>query len=346
MKLAPPHAATISIAAAALWTPPTHDPAEEAVAAGRVEEETAERLGYRRLTVSEERSGPEMAVLAAQKALAEAGWPGEDLRLVAHTWLYYQGHDFWSAPHFVAHHIGASRALAVGIQQTSNGCAAAVEVAASRMSADPTVDRSAITTGDRFSPPGFDRWRSDFDVAYGDGATALLLNRGDGPYRLLSVASECAAQFEFMYRGDDPFATTPRTERPTVDARRSKAMFRESGLMPRFAATLRRSVQGVIRQAVAEAGLALDDPSVRMLALPRIGVSALHDFFIASVRELGLAQLDLLDLGRDTGHLGAGDSIANLATIQADGRLAPGQIALLLSVGNGHTWSCIAVRRE
>ncbi|HEV2778128.1 MAG TPA: ketoacyl-ACP synthase III family protein [Actinophytocola sp.] len=346
MKVAPPHAAPVGIAAAMLWTPPGRDIVTDAVAAGRVDPETAERLGYWELSTSDDRAGPQMAVLAAQKVLAEAGWSGEDLTLVVHAWLYHQGHDFWSAPHYVAHHIGARHAIPVGVQQTSNGCAAAIELAVSRMAADPDVDRCAVTTGDRFAGPGFDRWLSDFDVAYGDGATALLLHRGPGPYRLLSVASVSAPEFEIMYRGADPFSAAPRETSSTVDTRRNKTVFRESGQLPRFAAILRRAVQRVIRQALAEADLEIDDPRVRYLTLPRIGSVALRELFRPPVDELGLRHLKVLDLGRATGHLGAGDSIANLADLHTGDRMAPGEVALLLSVGNGHTWSCIAVRRE
>jgi 3-oxoacyl-[acyl-carrier-protein] synthase-3 len=346
MRLAPPHAAPVWIAASVLWLPSGRDATVEAVAAGRLDEETAERLGYRGLSVCEDRSAPEMAVLAAQKALAEAGWAAEDLKLVIHAWLYYQGHDFWSAPHYVAHHAGARHALPIGVQQTSNAGAAAVELAVGRMCADPAVGRCAVTTGDRFAEPGFDRWRSDYDVAFGDGGTALLLDRDGGPYRLLSIASVAAAEFEHLYRGDDQFSTAPRQLRAKIDVRRAKKAFFESGQMPRFALALRQSVQEVIRRALADADLALDDARVRYLTLPRIGSFVLRNLFIPPVRELELRHTEVLDLGRDTGHLGAGDSFANLAELHATDRMAPGEVALLLSVGNGHTWSCMAVRRE
>lgn len=346
MRLAPPHAAPVWIAAAVLWLPPGRDETAEALAAGRVDNDTIERLGYHGLSVCEDRAAPEMAVLAAQKALAEAGWAAEDLKLVAHAWLYYQGHDFWSAPHYVAHHAGARHALPVGVQQTSNAAVAAIELAASRMCVDPEVDRCAVTTGDRFAGPGFDRWRSDYDVAFGDGGTALLLDRAGGPYRLLSVVSVAAPEFEHLYRGDDPFSTAPRLLRATVDVRPSKQAFWASGQVPRFALALRQAVQEVIRRALADADLPPDDARVRYLTLPRIGSFALRELFMPPVRELELRHAEVLDLGRGTGHLGAGDSIANLAELHAADRMAPGEVALLLSVGNGHTWSCMAVRRE
>ncbi|WP_248965815.1 ketoacyl-ACP synthase III family protein [Sphaerisporangium perillae] len=346
MRLSPPLAEPPGIAAAVAWLPPRRHAVSDAMAQGRLDEQMAARVGYREVAESDDRSAPEMAVLAAQKALAEAGWAGESLGLVAHSWIYHQGHDFWSPPHYVAQRVGAHDALPVGIQQTSNGCVAAIEVAVSRMAADPSVDRCLVTTADRFCGPGFDRWSSDFDVVYGDGATALLLDRAGGPYSLLSVASVSAPRFEVLYRGDDAFSEAPRRHSGTVNVRRAKMAFRASGDMLRFVATVRKAVHQAVRQALAEAGLTPDDPRVRYLTLPRIGSGAQAELYKVPLQEVGLRHAEVIDLGRDTGHLGAGDSIANLADLHAGNLLAPGEVALLLNVGNGFTWSCLAVRRE
>ncbi|HEU5269119.1 MAG TPA: 3-oxoacyl-[acyl-carrier-protein] synthase III C-terminal domain-containing protein [Jatrophihabitans sp.] len=346
MRLSPPLSEPPGIAAAVLWLPATRHAAADAVAAGLLDQATADRLGYRELAESRDRAAPELAVLAAGKALADAGWSGADLGLTVHAWLYHQGHDFWSAPHYVASGVGAGAASPLGVQQTSNGSVAALEVAAGRLALDPAVHRCLVTTADRFAPPGFDRWGGDIDVAYGDAGTALLLDRAGGPYRLLSIASVSAPDYEVMYRGDDEFSPAPRITRDRVSARTTKLVFRAGGGWPRFGGILRRSVQQVVLTAIAEAGLTPQDRRLRYLVLPRIGAGALAQFYEPSVRELELAHTEVLDLGRDTGHLGAGDVIANLAELMAGGRLASGEVALLLSAGNGYTWSCVAVRRD
>jgi 3-oxoacyl-[acyl-carrier-protein] synthase III len=342
MRLSPPP----GIAAAVLWLPSGRSTAAEALRAQRIDEETAQRLGYLELTESPDRAAPEMAVLAGQKALAEAGWSGEDLGLVVHSWIYHQGHDFWSAPHFVAGGVGARSATPVGVQQTSNGGIAAIEVAVGRLALDPSVQRCLVTTADRFVEPGFDRWFGDIDVAYGDAGTALLLDRAGGPYRLLSIASVSVPEYEVLYRGEDEFTAAPREVHGTVSARRTKLYFRAGGGWPRFVGILRRSVQKVVLDAIADAGLTRDDPRVRYLVLPRLSVGALTQFYEPSVRELALPHAEVVDLGRATGHLGAGDPAANLAVLHADNLLAPGELALFLSAGNGYTWSCAAIRRE
>jgi 3-oxoacyl-[acyl-carrier-protein] synthase-3 len=346
VRLSPPLAEPPAIAAAVLSLPAQRHTVEDAVRDGRLDVETAERLGYRALAESVDRSAPEMAVLAAGKALAEAGWSGEDLGLVVHSWIYHQGHDFWSPPHYVARQVGANDAMAVGVQQTSNGVVAALEVAMTRMACDPTLSRCLVTTADRFAEPGFDRWYGDIDVGYGDGATALLLDRSAGPYRVLSVSSVCVPEYEVLYRGDDPFTPAPRTLYGTVDARRTKMVFRNGGGWLRFVGVLRRAVQQAVRGALDDADLSLDDRRVRCLVMPRIGTGAITQFYEPAVREVLAPHTEVLLLGRDTGHLGAGDPVANLADLHAEGLLAPGEVALLLSAGNGYTWSCIAVRSE
>lgn len=267
MRLSPPLSTPLRIAAATLWLPDRRETTEAALAAGRVDEETAARLRYREVAVSRDHAAPEMAVLAATDALAAAGWDGSDLGMVAHAWTYHQGHDFWSPAHYVAHRIGASAANAVGVQQMCNGGAAALEVAAARMIADPGVARAAVTTGDRFPPPAFDRWLGDYELVYGDSGTALLLDRTQGPYELLSVATVARSEYETMHRGDDEFSSMPRTL-PQVDVRRTKRAFIASGAEPGFDAALVEAVVEVVGAALTEAGLAPDDPAVRFLTLP------------------------------------------------------------------------------
>ena len=68
------------------------------------------------MTVSPDRAAPGLAVLTAQNGLSEAGWTGEDFGLVVHSFIYPQGHDFWSSPHFLASGFGALKASPMGVQ--------------------------------------------------------------------------------------------------------------------------------------------------------------------------------------------------------------------------------------
>jgi 3-oxoacyl-[acyl-carrier-protein] synthase III len=332
----------LTIAAARLVLPDERDTAASAIEQGRADRDDVERDGYTGLPVSSGRSAPELAVQAGALALADAGLTGASLGLLAHAWVYYQGHDFWSPAHYVAARLGALGAVPVGVQQMCNGGAAAMQIAADRMAADAALTAAMVTTGDCFPGPAFDRWRGDYAMAYGDSATAVLLTRDPGPYCLLGQAVAAAPELEWMHRGDDQFASYPLEQSPRIDIRRTKKAFLAAGGGPQFAAAAREAVRGLITRVLDEAGVGPHDRRLRLLALPRLGLSVLDQAYLPALA--GLTGAEFLDLGRDTGHLGAGDAAGNLADIAARRLLAPGEYALLLSAGAGFTWSALLVR--
>lgn len=346
MRFDPP----LPIAAVTSWLPPGRDTVADAVAAGRLDAETAAAEGYTSTSVSADLAAPELAVLAATDALATAGWDPATVDLVVHAWTYHQGHDFWSPPHFVADRIGARCAIPVGVQQMCNGGAAAIEVAASRLLADPAVTRAVVTTGDRFVAPGFDRWLGDYGAAYGDAGTALLLG-GTGtatgtatgaaaPLRLLATVTVAASDLEIMHRSGDPFSPVARATRWQVNSRFNVRHFFDSGGRPRLDEHATAAMHDVLAAALAAAGLTGDDPRLRAVAVPRLGRTVLDTAYLPALARHTTAPV--VELGRDTGHLGAGDPIANLADLSERG-LDPGDIVILLSVGAGFTWSAIVV---
>lgn len=344
----------VGIASVALWLPEHQDAAESAVAERRVEARTAKDLGNPQLPVAGDIAPPEMAVLAAQEALNGAGVPAAEVSLLLHAWMYYQGHDLWSPPHFIAHQLGAHAAVPVGIQQICNGGAAALELAASRLTAaegggpgqgsgqGPDPRYALVTTADRFALPGFDRWRSDYGAAYGDAATAVLLRwpAAPGDIVLRALHTGAAPHLELMHRGADPFGLLPR-ENPTIDMRRTKRVYlREHGVEP-FKKTNREMIRHVVTGALREAGLAADDPRIRCAVLPRLARKTLDDAWIPVLREL--VDAPAVDWGRETGHLGTGDLAAGLHEVVGRSALGPGEFGLLLNAGAGFTWSCAVI---
>ena len=176
----------VGIAAAGLWLPEGRSLASDAVAAGRLRERAAEDLGHESLPDADVTAPPDAAVHAAHLALDAAGEPAERLAVLAHAWMYHQGHDLWSPAHYVARRLGAPRALPVGVQQVCNGGAAALGFVTAWLATADSAEASRprlglVTTADRFAEPGFDRWASDYGVAYGDGGTAVVLRRPAAP---------------------------------------------------------------------------------------------------------------------------------------------------------------------
>jgi 3-oxoacyl-[acyl-carrier-protein] synthase III len=313
----------------------------DAVALGLVAADVAERSGYRGLPVSEHAPG-DLAERAARRTLFAAGVEPAELDRVLYAWTYHQGHDFWSPAHHLADRLGAGRSIPLGIQQMCNGAAAGIEIAAQTLAVDPAVRHILAGTGDRFAAPGFDRW-GDLGLAYGDGATAVLIARRPfGPAaRLLASADLAMPELEGMHRGSAPFAAAPgATAGSTLRPRTAKREFQERRPDIDFPKAAKAMLAAVTSSALEQSGI---DPAARRpvaVALPRFGVPAL-EAYRADVEEAAGAPLVLL--GGTTGHLGAGDVLANLADLLGSGTVRPGDLLVLVGAGAGFTWTALVL---
>lgn len=330
----------LSIKSAVLWLP------QEREAANTTQMSAAdiERLGVSELPVSR-LAAPDLAVRAARGALERANWDPGDVGCLMHAWLYFQGHDFWSPAHYIAAQLGAVHALPFGIQQMSNGGAMGLQLGAIHLMADPTLRSVIVTTADRFCLPGFDRWGGDYDVAYGDGGAAVLLGRQDGQsddLHLLALATLAVPELEGMFRGGDDFAVVPLGHACPIDIRRPKKAFLESDGMTKLRQLGPAKVREVIARSLCDAGLDSHDPKIRYIALPRLGGRTIKEMYIPAIAEV--LKAEPLHLGDRTGHLGAGDFLANIADIIGLGLLGPGEIALVIGGGGGFTLSCAVLR--
>ncbi|MGH4010163.1 MAG: ketoacyl-ACP synthase III family protein [Pseudonocardiaceae bacterium] len=342
MKFAHP----LTLEAVATWLPDGRETVIEMVAAGRLAIDESQGLGLSAVPVSD-LPAPDMAVLAAQRAFTAAQADPARIGLVVHAWIYHQGHDFWSPAHYIASRLGAREALPVGVQQLSNSGSAALGIAADRLIADPGLDLALVTTADRFALPGFDRWSGDYGVVYGDAGTAALLRRADpdqcGGLVLRSLAFVTAAEFEVMYRGRDGFSPAPRWHSDHVDIRRTKRAYLEMhGGIEEFQVAARECVHRVLMQALSEADIEPDDSRIRYVVLPRLSDSVLNLMYVPVLD--GLVKGEVLTLREASGHLGAGDMLANIAHISGVTSLGFDGIAVIIGGGGGFTWSCAVVQ--
>ncbi|WP_455351940.1 3-oxoacyl-ACP synthase [Streptomyces sp. SYSU K217416] len=336
----------LGIRAVRTCLPVTVETARDACTRGRIGEEDLTNTGVTEVPVSGTVSAPDMAVDAARAALAAAGWDGAGLGFTTHAWIHHQGHDFWSPAHYVAHRVGAVRGVPLGIQVMCNGGGTALEAAASRLLADPSTVTALVTTGDRFPDEGFDRWAGDYGVFYGDGATAVLLHERDDAvdeFTLLGLSSAAVSAAEGLHRGRDEFTPASRWISDRIDVKRTKKAFINDVGLGGFYTGVHAALRGIVTTALEEAGIDADDPRIRVLALPRVGIKVRRETYHPAVE--GLTKASVVELGNRTGHLGAGDMAANLTDIREQELLAPGEIALTISAGGGFGFTCAVVAR-
>src|SRR5262249_42536628 len=119
----------IRIAAYGHWLPAAMT-ATEAVHLGLCEQPIVDQTGMVAVTVAETESAPEMAVKAGRTALTRSGFGPDEVDLLLHSALYYQGHDMWASASYVQRMALGTSCPAIEIRQTSNGGMAALELAA------------------------------------------------------------------------------------------------------------------------------------------------------------------------------------------------------------------------
>jgi 3-oxoacyl-[acyl-carrier-protein] synthase-3 len=322
------------------WLPPAVS-VQEALADGRYDPGDQAKNEYVSITVAGDEAPPEMAVRAGRQALARSGVPAQEIALLLHASLWYQGIDFWPAASYIHRNVlGDGRYVpALDLQQMSNGGLAAVELAASYIAADPRRRAALVTTADRLAPPGFDRWRSDLPgIVYGDGAAAIVLAR-QGFARLVSVTTVTDSALEGMYRGEQPFGTASGHAGQPLDNRARRAEYAARADPEMLGRQITAGLTEVVDRALAEAELKSGD--ISWAVFPNLGVDTLQRAYL---QPLGLdLAATTWEWGRRTGHVGAADQLIGLGNISDSGRAGPGDRVLLVGVGAGFTWTSAVV---
>lgn len=312
---------------------------EQAIAAGLCDETQATAMKVTAVTVSAGESGPEMAADAARIALDRARVGPAEIDLVLHASIYYQGQELWAPASYVQRAAVGNHCPAMEIGQVSNGGMAAMELATAYLQADPARTAALLTSGDRFCPPGFDRWRSDLGTVYADGGTALVLSRRQGFARLRSLATVSRPELEGMHRGTVPFGPVPFSHRERVDLDACKDEFLEEVGKSFMLSHVVSGQREAIKQALADAELELAD--IDWFVLPHLGYRRLAAGYFT---KFGIdPQRSTWPWSRAVGHLGAGDQFAGFDHLVTTGAAGSGSKCLLVGVGAGFSWSCAVV---
>ncbi|MGC4879701.1 ketoacyl-ACP synthase III family protein [Micromonospora sp. DT43] len=312
----------------------------DAVSAGSCAGRLAAQTGVHAVAVSADESAPDMAVRAAELALKRSGHTAHEVALLLHACVYHQGHDIWAPASYVQRMAVGNRCPALEIRQLSNGGLGALDLAVAYLSAAPNRTAALLTTGDRFTAPGFDRWNSDPGTVYGDAGTALLLSRAGGFARLLSLATVSEPELEGLHRGDDPFGAVPLAQRQPVDLDVvKKAFVARTGVSYSISRVVAGQAEALSR-ALAQAGLEIAD--VDRFVLPHFGLRRLTSSYL---RPWGLTpEKTTWSWARTVGHLGAGDQFSGLAHLVESRQVHPGEHVLLAGVGAGYSWTCAVLR--
>lgn len=328
----------VYVAGVGAYLPEQVETADEAVAAGRYDAEEAKANGIRAVRVAgADEPGPVMAAAAGRQAVTRAGLPADRYGAVLHACVGHQGQDFWTPVNYVQNEAVGGSGLTVEIRQGSNGGLAAVELAASHLAARSTPEAALVTTGDAFRMPYFDRWGTDSQQVYGDGAGAMVLSNRGGFARLRSTASYSDSSLEPIYRGTTGWTDGPFLDGRPVDLRSRKTdyLLQEEGAYDRVIQQMTKHASAVLEEALADADAKLSD--ARFFVHANIA-ETIAEFSFYSLLGVDRATTTY-DWGRDYGHMGAGDQLIGIDHVVGHRDPAPGDLLVSMGVGVGFMWT-------
>lgn len=277
---------------------------------GVKEDWIVQRLGIRsRHVLGEDERLTDLAVLAGERAIADAGAGAADLDLVVVASTTQDELMPNMAP-LVAKGVGAGQIAAFDVGAACSGFLAALSVGAGQIESGRAETVLVIGTDalSRHVDPDDRRTAALF----GDGAGAVVLRADEdarvGPCRLWSDAN---------------YAGLVRMPRDT------QIMYMEGLETYRFAVA---TLPNATRKVLEEAGLELSD--VDLFVYHQANSRILG----AVAERLGLEESQGVDSLAETGNTSAASIPLALASVTADGRLRAGSRVLLGAIGGGFVW--------
>ncbi|MCW5848961.1 MAG: 3-oxoacyl-ACP synthase [Anaerolineae bacterium] len=324
----------IGIESIGLYFPPSIEDSQAVAQATGIPAEVVEtKLGLRQKHVATaDDQISVMAVRAGQDALARAGVAPTEIDLVIYHGSEYKDYFVWSAAVRIQHDLGATNAYAFEIYALCAGAPIALKTARDMMTADPALKRVLLVSASREGElVDYANPRARFMFNFGAGASALLLRRDTPHNRVLASAVLVDGSLsESVVR---PGGGTRHPDRPDLNRLDVPDL---AFMSERLGKVSQPNFLKVVHQAVERSGYQTSD--IRFLALTHMKRSA-HDAILAA---LGLHPDQAVYLD-EYGHVQSVDQAIALRLGVEQGRLRPGDLAVLAAAGTGYTWSATAV---
>ena len=325
---------TIGVAASASYLPERWMSAAEIEAESGIPEAVlVEKFGLRgKHIAAEDEHVSDLSVAAATRLLDEHDLDPERVDAVVYFGSMWRDYAVWQAAPWIAHRLGCRHALALEYGNVSCGGPMALRLARNFMAADEGLETVLLVGASRESYLlDYKNERSRFMFNFGDGAVAVLLERGASANALLGSHAISDGSLSLQVKvpsGGSIDMNGGYRFLDVADPRVMKERLDEVSL-PNFL----RAAEGALERS----GSSL--PEVDVLCALHMKRS-MHDEL---VQALGVdpARAVYLD---DTGHMSGVDPLLGLDRAARAGELRPGDLVLLLAAGTGYTWAASVVR--
>jgi 3-oxoacyl-[acyl-carrier-protein] synthase III len=323
----------VGLAGTAAYLPERWMPAAElAQASGIPEQVLVDKFGLRgKHIAADDEHVSDLSVQAASRLLEEQDVDPSSIDCVVYYGSCWKDYSVWQASPWIAHRLGCANAFTVEYDNVSHGTPAALRICRGLFAGEPELRRLLLVAACRESYLlDYANERSRFMFNFGDGAVAGLLVRDHPEHELLAshAITDGSLSLQVKVRGGGSVERDGYRYLDVADPEAMKA---------RLDATSLDNFVAAARGAVEKSGARLEDISYLC------GIHMKRSMHAQLLRSLGLpaARASYLD---DTGHMSGVDPLLGLDRAARGGKLAPGDLVLMLAAGTGYTWAATAVR--
>lgn len=332
---------TVGIVSAGMYIPKRFiSAAEIAEKSGMPEWVVREKLGIEQKPVAGPDDHPnQMAVWAAQDALARCEIDPKDIDVVICTTEEWKEYLLWTAGIDLAYQIGATNAWAIDIHMRCATSVAALKIAKDMMIADPEVNTILIGGGYRVGDLiNLRNTRTSFMFNIAAGAGAMILRRNH-PYNHV-LGSHLMTDGSMSRHVLVPASGTVQhpTDQAVKDGLFYFDLLEPEAMKSRLNAVSIDNWMHCIDEALRKSG-GLSRADVNFLNMVLVKPSAHKDI----LDRLGLTEDNSVYLS-SYGHIGEQDSIINIVEGLKQGRLKDGDVMIIVGAGIGYVWGASVVR--
>jgi 3-oxoacyl-[acyl-carrier-protein] synthase-3 len=324
----------VSLAATAAYLPERWMPAAElAVASGIPEAVLVDKFGLRgKHIAAEDEHVSDLSVKAATALLEEQGVDPASIDVVMYFGSMWKDYAVWQAAPWIAHRLGCVNAYAVEYDNVSCGTPVALRMARDMLVAEPELKNVLLVGACRESYLlDYDNERSRFMFNFGDGAVAGLLVKDGERNELLHSYGLTDGSLSLQVKVPSGGSVSPNGGYRYLDVHDPASM------KERLDVTSLDNFVRASEVALERSGLSLADVSfVCALHMKR----SMHNSLLGALG-VGPERAEFLD---DTGHMSGVDSLLGLDRAAREGKLADGDVVLLVAAGTGYTWAASVVR--
>ncbi|HEX9712025.1 MAG TPA: 3-oxoacyl-ACP synthase [Actinomycetota bacterium] len=274
--------------------------------------------------------------IAAARALLERHDP-TDIDCVAYFGSHWKDHAVWQAAPKVQHALGID-GYSLELINVSAGAPIAVKVVADMLTADESLGTVLLVGACKESGLiDFANERARFMFTFGDGAVAVLLRRDHARNIVLGSSLLTDGSFSEFVHVPAGGSVHPASHQTIEQRMHYLDVIDPAEMKRRLDPVTMKNFLRVAREAAERSDCDLADID---WLLPIHMKRSIHDALLV---ELGIDASRSVYLDHN-GHMSAVDPLFALSMLHDDGRLADGDLVMLLAAGTGYTWAASVIR--